>query len=403
MALDEKVYLVEAVRTPFGKFLGSLKDIEVEDLAALPIKEVMRRGNIGPEDVDAVFLGHCNTSESKDIIAPVVARQALLKAGLPDHVVSATFDKACCSGMYAVKQGFDAIRLEEAQTVIAGGVQSMSRTPHIVRGLRTGAKLYHFKMEDCLFPPGYKDYNPVTMDIGEVSVEYEVSREEQDLWAVISQERYQKAFKEGKFNEEIMPVTVKDKKGNEFVLEHDEFPKPHTTIEKLRELPTVYGNPTVTAGNAPGLNDGAAALLLVNESTLNKMGVEPLAEVVTAVCVADKPRNLPVTPAKAIKKALDKANLTLDDIALIEINEAAAAVPLVSAKILGENDPAKVESIKERLNVNGGAIAIGHPLGASGARLVLTLAYELRRRGGGYGVASICGGLGQGDAVLIKV
>src|SRR5690606_7654800 len=175
-----------------------------------PIKEVMRRGNIGPEDVDAVFLGHCNTSESKDIIAPVVARQALLKAGLPDHVVSATFDKACCSGMYAVKQGFDAIRLEEAQTVIAGGVQSMSRTPHIVRGLRTGAKLYHFKMEDCLFPPGYKDYNPVTMDIGEVSVEYEVSREEQDLWAVISQERYQKAFKEGKFNEEIMPVTVKD-------------------------------------------------------------------------------------------------------------------------------------------------------------------------------------------------
>lgn len=403
LAIDEKVYLVAAARTPFGKFLGSLKDVEVETLAALAIEEVIKRSKVKPEDVDAVFLGHCNTSEAKDIIAPVVARQALLKAGLPDHVISATIDKACCSGMDAIKRGADTIRLNEASIVIAGGVQSMSRTPHIVRGLRTGAKLNHFILEDCLFPPGYKDYNPVTMDIGQVALEYGVSRKEQDEWALISQVRYQEALKKGKLKEEIFPVHIKDRKGAGITIEEDEFPKPHTTLEKLRQLPPVYDNPTVTAGNAPGLNDGAAVVMLVGERTLRRLELEPLAELVTAVSIADKPRHLPVTPAKAILKVLSKANLTLDNIALFEINEAAAAVPLVSSKILGDEDEVKVKKIRDRLNVNGGAIAIGHPLGASGARLVLTLAYELRRLGGGYGVASICGGLGQGDAMLIKV
>jgi acetyl-CoA C-acetyltransferase len=369
----------------------------------LAIREVVRRSKVSPENIDAVFLGHCNTTESKDIIAPVVARQALLKAGLPDHVISATIDKACCSGMDAIKRGYDAIRLQEAHIVIAGGVQSMSQTPHIVRGLRGGEKLAHFKLEDCLFPPGYKDYNPVAVDAGQVALEYGVGREEQDMWALTSQERYHTALQNGKFNEEIMSVQVKDGKGEWITLEKDEFPKPHTTLEKLRQLPTVYGNPTVTAGNAPGLNDGAAVVMLVGERTLNEMGLKPIAEIVTAVCIADKPKNIPVTPAKAIIKALDQANLSVDDIALFEINEAVAAVPLVSSKILGNNDEIKVKRIRDRLNVNGGAVAIGHPLGASGARIVLTLAYELRRLGGGYGVASICGGLGQGDAMLIKV
>ena len=401
--MKEKVYIIEALRTPFGSFGGSLKDVDVETLAALVIREVVNRSKINPEDVDAVHLGCTNTAESKDVNAPVIARQALLKAGLPANVISSTIDRACCSGTEAIKRGCDMIRLGEANVVIAGGVETLSRTPHIVRNLRWGAKLSNFMLEDCLIATGYKDYNPVAVDAGEVAVEYGVGREEQDLWAYTSQQRYQEAKKEGKFEEEIMPVQITDKKKNRSIFDKDEFPKPNTTMEKLKELSTIYGSPTVTAGNAPGLNDGASALILVSETKVIELGLKPLAEIITTVSVADQPKNIAVAPALAINKALKNSDLSIDDMKCLEINEAFAAVPLVSSKILGAFDEQKVKKIRERLNVNGGAIAIGHPLGASGARLVMTLAYELRRLGGGYGVAAICGGLAQGDAIIIKV
>lgn len=401
--MQKKVYILDALRTPFGSFGGSLKDLDVETLASLVIKGIVERSNIRPEEVDQVHLGNANTAESKDVIAPVIARQALLKAGLPVQVISSTVDRACCSGTEAIIRGCNAIQLGEADVVIAGGVQTMSRTPHLVRNARWGVRIGSLELEDCLFQNGYKDYNPVAVDGGEVAVEYGVTREEQDYWAYTSQLRYQAAEKEGKFKDEIKPVEIKDKKKNTIIFERDEFPKPHTTVEKLKELKTIYGSPTITAGNAPGLNDGASAVILVSESKLRELGRVPLAEIVATASIADSPRNIAVAPALAIKNALQKTNLTVDDLKVIEINEAFAAVALVSSKILGDFDEQKVKKVRDKLNVNGGAIAIGHPLGATGARLVMTMAYELKRLGGGYGIAAICGGLAQGDAVLIHV
>lgn len=401
--MTEKVYIAGALRTPFGNFGGALKDIEVETLAAMLIKGLIERSKIQSDEVDAVHLGCCVMFECKDAGGPVIARQALLKAGLPAGVISSTVDKACCSATEAIRMAYDSIRLGEADVVIAGGVEVMSRIPHIARNLRWGKKLGHCQLEDPVFPVGYKDYNPVAVDAGEVAVEYGVSREEQDLWAYTSQQRYQAAQKAEKFKAEIMPVELKDKKKNTVIFHKDEFPKAGTTLEGLAKLQTIYGSPTVTAGNAPGLNDGAAALLLVCERKLKELGLEPLAEIITVACVADSPRYIAKVPALAINKALQTANLGIDDVKRIEINEAFAAVPLVSSKILGDFNEEKVKMLREKLNVNGGAIAIGHPVGASGARITMTLMYELRRLGGGYGVAAICGGLAQGDAVMIRV
>lgn len=401
--MTEKVYIVGALRTPFGSFGGALKDQEVESLAAILIKELVKRSKIKSDMVEGVHLGCCIMSACKDAAGSVIARQALLKAGLPEQTISSTIDKGCCAATEAIKRGYDSIRLQEADIVIAGGVEVMSRIPHIARNLRWGSKLGHFVLEDPVFPIGYKDYNPVAVDAGEVAVEYEISREEQDLWAYTSQQRYQAAEKSGKFREEIMPVEIMDKKKNTLTFAKDEFPKPGTTPEGLRKMATIYGSPTVTAGNAPGLNDGAAALILISERKLKGLGLEPLAEVITIDSVAESPRYLATVPAQAIRRALEKAHLGLDDMKRIEINEAFAAVSLVSSKILGDSDQERIKVIREKLNVNGGAIALGHPVGATGARLVMTLMFELRRLGGGYGVAAICGGLAQGDAVVIRV
>ncbi len=401
--MTEKVYIAGALRTPFGSFGGALKDIEVEELAATLIKGLVEHSKIRPDEVDAVHLGCCVMFECKDTGGPVIARQALLKAGLPAGVISSTLDKACCSATEAIRIAYNSIRLGEADIAIAGGVEVMSKIPHIARNLRWGKKLGHFQVEDPVFPVGYKDYNPVAVDAGEVAVEYGISREEQDIWAYTSQQRYQAAAREGKFKDEIMPIELRDKKQNVVVFDKDEFPRPETMLEGLTKLPTIYGSPTVTAGNAPGLNDGAAALLLVSERKLKELGLEPLAEVITIACVADSPQYIAKVPALAINKALQTAKLSIDDLKRIEINEAFAAVALVSSKILGDFMEEKVQTVREKLNVNGGAIALGHPVGASGARIVMTLMYELRRLGGGYGAAAICGGLAQGDAVLIRV
>lgn len=399
-----EVVIVAAARTPFGKFGGSLRGFDAIDLSALVMKEVINRAQISPEVVDEVYWGVGDTASVKDVYTPVVARQALLKAGLPPETPSCSLDKACVSGTSAALLAMRAIRLGEAQAVLAGGVTTFSQMPLVVRNLRfQGHRLGPVTMEDPLFELGYKDYNPVAVDAGEVALEHSITREEQDKWALRSHQLYGAAHAEGKFKDEMMALEIKEKGKEPFVLEIDEQYRPNVSLEKLAQLATIYGSPTCTAGNSPGLNDGAAALLLMSASRASELGLRPLGIMVDAVSVALKPRLLAEGPAAAIKRCLERSGLSLSDMALIEINEAFAAVPLVSSHILGGGKETEVAEIRRRLNVNGGAIAIGHPNTASGARLMMTLIYELRRRGGGYGIAAICGGLAQGDAVLVKV
>lgn len=401
--MTERVFIVEALRTPIGKFGGALKDIDAIDLTSEIIKGLVERSSISPKDVDEVHLGCCINYAVKDGAASVIARQALIKAGLDVSTISSTIDKACCSSTEAIRTAVRTIRLGEADVVIAGGVETMSSTPHLNRRARWGARVGAIQLEDPIFPLGYKDFNPVAIDAGEVALEYEVSRDEQDQWAYRSQMRYQEAEKEGKFNGEIIPINITNSKGNIKVFDKDEFPKPHTTLEGLKKLKTVFGSPTVTAGNAPGLNDGAAGLLFMSEGKVKELNITPLAEVMAVECCADEPKNIATVPGYAIKKVLDREKITVDDLKLIEINEAFAAMPLVSSKILGDFQEEKIKEIRNKTNVNGGSIAMGHPVGASGARILITLLHELRRTGGGYGASAICGGLAQGDAILIKI
>jgi len=397
---ENDVVIVSALRTPFGRFGGVLKDVPALDLGVAVIKGVLNR--IGRKDVrvDEVIMGNCCQCEVKPL-APVVARAALLKAGLPPEVVSITLDRACCSSMAAVQTGRRDIVTENADVVLAAGMENMSRVPYLIRELRWGTRAADVILTDDLFGMSPAEgYPPVARDAGEVAMEYGFDRAAMDLWAYNSQMRYQQALKEGKFEEEIVPFEFVQRK-KPVVFEQDEFPKADTTLEGLAKLPAIYGSPSVSAGNAPGLDTGASAILLMRRSSADAYGLEPLARLLTVQSVAAPPRYMATTPAAAIQKALGKCGLSVDDLNLIEINEAFAAVPMVSCKILAGNDERKTKKLFEITNVNGGAIAIGHPVGASGARIILTLMYELRRRGGGIGAAAICGGLAQGDAAII--
>jgi acetyl-CoA C-acetyltransferase len=286
------------------------------------------------------------------------------------------------------------------------GSENMPRMPHLAPGLRQGVRIGHIKLIDGLFELGYtaKGFNPVALDAGEVAVEYGVTREMQDEWAARSQELCLKAYADGKLKvgEELTPIVIPQKKGDPIIIDKDESPR-KTSVEALSKLRTVYGSPTVTPGNAPPLSAGSSAILLMTREQAANKGLKPLATVVAIVSSATDPRRIAVIPAYTIQKALGKAGLTIDDMNLIEINEAFAAVPLVSTKILADGDENKWKALRDKTNINGGAIALGHPVGASAGRITMTLAYELRRRGGGYGVAAICGGLAQGEAVILKV
>ena len=400
--MSERIFIVAAKRTAIGKLGGTLKDVNPVDLAADLFKGLLAETKIAPEAIDQVHLGCCTHCQANEGVAPVIARQALLKAGMPFTVLSSTVDRACTSATWAVKVGCDAIKLKEAGIVIAGGTEVMSRTPHLARGLRSGVRLGAITLEDPLYPLAYKDYEPIAKEVGDVAVKYGVTRAMQDGWAYRSQTRYQQAKLAGKWAEEIFPVEVKSKR-DKFLFAADEFPKADTTLEGLASLKTVFGSPTVTAGNAPGLNDGAAALILVSETKLKELGLKPLAEIIGFSFAGDEPKYMGRVPGFAIKALLANANLSVDDLVCMEINEAFAAVPLLSSIILAEQQEEKLDDIREKINVNGGSVAIGHPVGATGARIIVTLLHELRRRGGGYGAASLCGGLAQGDAVLIKV
>lgn len=406
MHKEDSVVIVSAVRTPFGKFKGALKGFSAYELGALVIEESLKRAGFAKDQVDEVYMGCAIESENYDFVAVCVARQALLKAGLPATTISLTVDKACCSSMVAVQLAYRAIKRDPSLCIVASGAECFSRVPFIVTHelrIGLGRKMTHVAIRDPLIELGYKDFNPIARDAGINALEMGITREHQDAWALQSQQRYQEAARSGKFREELMPVTVKDGNGGERLFEADEFPKGYTTLEKLAKLPTAYGSPTVTGGNAPGLNDGASAMLLMSAKKARELGLEPLGEIAGIASAADTPKNTPIVPAVVINKLLHKAGLTLQDLDIIEINEAFAAVPLSSTKALSDGNPDKDKELQAKLNVNGGAIAIGHPLGATGCRLVMTAMYELRRRGGGLAVSSICGGLGQGEGVLLRV
>jgi acetyl-CoA C-acetyltransferase len=405
MANANDVVIVGAVRTPFGRFGGSLKDIDFYELGAISMREVVKRVGVPPETIEEVFWGVGDTSACRDPYTPVAARQSLIKAGLPHETVSMSFDMACVSAMHAVKLAAMEMKAGEIEVAIAGGATSFGQSPLVVRGLRfNGNRLGNVAMEDPLLALGYKDFNPVSVDSDDVSHEYGFTREDLDEWAVRSHELYGKAWEAGKFKEEIMPLEVPGaKKGEVKVLDIDEQYRPGTTMEALAKLKPVYNTRAITAGNAPGLNDGTTAIMLMTRKKAEDLGLEVLATVVANVSIALNASRMPEGPGYAMLKILKKAGLTLDDMSVMEINEAFACVPLVSMKVASEGSDKKYKDMISRMNVNGSAIAIGHPNTSSGARLVMNLMYELRRRGGGYALGAICGGLAQADACIIKV
>jgi acetyl-CoA C-acetyltransferase len=400
----KEIVIVAGARTPFGRFCGSLREIDYFDLGAIPIKEVLRRVNLESHIVDEVIWGVGDTSVCKDVYTPVAARQTLLKAGLPAETPSISLDKACVSAMSAMKLACMAMQLGETDVAIAGGCTSFSREPLILRGLRyEGFRIGDLKMEDPLFELGYKDFKPVSVDTDNVAYEYGISRREMDQWALRSHENYGNAWNAGNFEDEIIPMEIPQKKADSLTLKIDEQYRPGTTSESLSKLKPIYGTRAITPGNAPGLNDGATALLIMTKDKAKTLGLDVMGTVVAANSIAIHPNRMPEGPGIAIARILSESRISLGDVKVFEINEAFAAVPLVSLEVLCDKDKARAKKLQEKTNVNGSAIAIGHPNTASGARIIMNLLYELRRRGGGYAVGAICGGLAQADACVLKV
>jgi len=404
MADKNDVVIVSAVRTPFGRFGGSLRDIDYYELGAIPMREVLKKVNLSPDKVEEVFWGVGDTSACRDPYTPVAARQSLIRAGLSHETVSISFDMACVSAMHAVKLAAMEMKAGEIEVAIAGGAASFGQSPLVVRGLRfSGHRLADVKMEDPLVALGYKDFNPVSVDSDDVAFEYGFTREDMDEWAARSHQNYGEAWNAGKFKDEIMPMEIPQPKAESKTLDIDEQYRPGTNMEGLARLKPIYNTRMITAGNAPGLNDGATAILLMTRGKAEELGMQVLATVIESVSVAINASRMPEGPGIAMKKALKNANLTLDDMTIMEINEAFACVPLVSMMVAVDKDKNKYQAMREKMNVNGSAIAIGHPNTASGARLIMNLMYELRRRGGGYAMGAICGGLAQANACIIKV
>ncbi|HRT61240.1 MAG TPA: thiolase family protein [Syntrophales bacterium] len=407
MKEENDVVIVSAVRTPFGRFDGVLKTVLSMDLGVLALKEAVRRINLDPRHVNEVYYGTCIPAEYA-IYTNVPARQITLLAGFPENNISLTIDRACCSSMTALRLGYRAIKSGDAEIVVASGAENMGNVPLIASAEKTrwGSRLGHVALEDVLFELGYsrKGFAPVATDAGHVAVEFGVSREKQDTWALSSHEKYHAAYKAGKFDigGELMRLEIPGKKVP-IVLERDESPRDNLSMEKMAALKPVYGSPTVTAGNAPGLNSGASAVVIMSRKRAESLGLKPLATIEACEAAAGSPKYMACVPAQAIEKMFARTGHRIDDMSLIEINEAFAAVTLVSLKMLAKDDSTKWQVLQDKTNVNGGAIAIGHPVGASGARITMTMMYELMRRGGGLGVAAICGGLSQGEAILIRV
>lgn len=393
----EKVVIASAARTPFDKFGGPMRSESTVDLGSYVVKNVLERADVKPEDVDEMYIGINMPTSNRSI-----ARQIALAAGLPVESNATTVDRACCSSMVAIAMAKRAIEVGDAKIAIGGGSENMSNVPYFLEDLRWGKRIGEVVLKDIMVVSCPYTGEPRAKQAGEVGLEHGISRELQDEWAYRSQMRYQDAFKAGKFKDEVTPYTVPDRKGD-IVIDQDVSPRADTTLEGLAKLKPVNQSPTVTAGNAPGLNTGASALLLMSESEAEKRGIKPLATFVAHAQASGHPKNIAGIPAEAAKKALEKAGMTIEQMDVVEINEAFAVMPLVSTLLLGDKDPERVEAIRAKTNVNGGAIAIGHPTGATGGRLVMTMAYELQRRGGGYGLCTICGGVGESECFIIKV
>ena len=405
-----EVVCVEACRTPYGVFGGSLKGFDAPQLGAMAIKECLRRtnGKVRPEDVDYVFMGQVVPAGC----GQVPSRQATLPAGLPESVPSITVNKVCSSGIKTVDLAVQMIQTGRADIVIAGGQESMSNCPYSLPDMRWGNRmgLPNGRMVDLMVYDGLWDafYNRhMAIHGSETADEFGFTRQDQDEWALNSQMNAVKAMKDGKLDDEIFPVEIK--KGKETIIfNKDEGPRPGTTLEGLAKLPpvfnhksTVTGEPGgVTAGNAPGVNDGGDVCLMMSAEKAKELGMKPLFTVLDYAEVSQQTKDIATVPGLSIKKILEQNDMTVDQLDVIEINEAFAAVAIISARtILGMSK----EEMFKKVNPNGSAIAYGHPIGATGARILMTLAYELRRRGGGVGVCGICSGHAQGDAMLIRV
>jgi acetyl-CoA C-acetyltransferase len=389
-----KTVILSAARTPIGKMGGGLSSLDATELGGLAISAALERAGVDPEQVEHVVMGQVLQAGQGQI----PSRQAQIKAGIPKEVSSETINKVCASGLRASVIIDQAIRAGDMQVGVGGGMESMSRAPYLLPQARFGYRMGDAKMLDAMVHDGLT--NPFSgkqmfVEATEVSDELEMTRADLDRWALRSHELALRATDEGRLAEEIVPVTVKGRK-QDTVVEIDEGPRRDTSLEKLAALPGLVGKDgSHTAGNSPGVNDAGGALVLASEEWAAANGKEALAEIVAHAQSANDFAYLATTPAKAAKKALEKAGLQPGDIDLWEINEAFASVTLNSIRMLGIDE--------DRVNVNGGAVALGHPIGASGARILGSLVLELRRRGGGLGCAAICSGGGQGDAVILKV
>lgn len=399
---NKEIVIVSACRTPFDKFGGAMKAIPSFELASKAMLDCLEKVNFKKEDVPFITYGTTIHAEVGPYVN-VPVRQALLKAGFPATTKSVTVDRACCSSMSGLMWACREIQAGEVEVALAVGAENLSNIPYSVSSkVRWGVKLGSIDFFDVGAGFNYPGFGPVSVDADNVAAEYGVTREEMDAWSVRSHQLYKKAFDEGKFKDEVVPYTIHEKKGD-IVIDADVSPRPDSTMEGLAKLKPVYGTKAITAGNAPGLNAGASAILLMTEDAAKKYGLEPLAYVRDFDCQCADPHYIATVPALVTNSLLERNDMVAQDLDLLEINEAFAAMPLVSSKIIANNDPELRQQILDKCNVNGGAVAIGHPMGASGLRLIMTLMYELRRRGGGKGIACLCGGLAQGDGVLIEV
>ncbi len=398
--MSRQAYIIDAVRTPVGRHAGALAHVRPDDLAAVPLRALVARTGIDPAAIEDVILGCANQAGEDN---RNVARMASLLAGYPIAVAGQTINRLCGSGLQAVNSAQQAIAAGAGDVFVAGGVESMSRAPYVMLkpedGFARGAPavadtVLGWRFPNPSFPASY------TIALGEtaevVAERYGVTREAQDAFALRSQQNAAAAMEACRFAAEITPVSIPQRRGEPVIVDRDEHPRPETTLEALSKLrPAFRRDGTVTAGNSSGLNDGAAALLVVSEESITPMGLEPRARIVATAVAGVEPDAMGMGPVPATRKALQRAGIRAADLKLVEINEAFAAQSIPCVEQL-ELDP-------EIVNVNGGAIALGHPLGASGARILTTLVHELQRRGGGYGVASMCIGVGQGIATVVEV
>lgn len=392
-----KTVILDGARTAFGKFGGALSTLTASDLGGVAIKEALYRSGIDPEQVDEVIMGTVLQAGQGQI----PSRQAATKAGIPWSVKTETINKVCASGMRSVTLADQLIRLGDEEVIVAGGMESMSNAPYYLPKGRFGLRMGDATMVDGMVYDGLScSFHPKNVHMGtygnSTAETFELSREKQDAWSFRSHDLALKAIDNGVLGEEIVSLEIPQRKGEPVIVKEDESPRRNTSLESLATLKPAFGKEgTITAGNAPGINDGACALVLTSEEKAMSLGKEALAYVIGHAEVAIEPEKFPQTPGLVINKILEKTGKTLAEIDLFEINEAFAAVALVSSQLAGLDE--------EKVNVNGGAVALGHPIGASGARIILTLAYELKRRGGGIGIAAICSGGGQGDAIMIEV